>query len=101
MAASLGLPILVIQGDRDQQVSADDFAGWQRALGGRPNAVVKSYPGLNHFLMQVSESPSPREALLPGHVAVEVVQEIADWVLADGKSGAGAGTATGTHKSRR
>ncbi len=73
-------PILVLHGDRDYQVTLQDFAGWQRALGGKPNGTLKRYRQLNHLFMTGAGPSSPTEYQRPGHVAVEVIQDIASWI---------------------
>ncbi|MBK9062432.1 MAG: hypothetical protein IPL89_04450 [Acidobacteria bacterium] len=39
----LGIPVLVLQGGRDYQVSMKDFAGWQRALKDVSRTAFRSY----------------------------------------------------------
>ncbi|HEY6273571.1 MAG TPA: alpha/beta fold hydrolase, partial [Terriglobales bacterium] len=51
MAATLHIPILVLQGDRDYQVRMADFDGWKKSLGNQPTASFKTYPALNHLFM--------------------------------------------------
>ncbi len=43
VAAKLKVPILVLQGERDYQVTMTDFAGWKQALGARKTVTLKSY----------------------------------------------------------
>lgn len=80
MAATLHIPILVLQGERDYQVRMADFDGWKKALGNRPSATFKSYPALNHLFMPGSGPGSGAEYMHPNHVPEEVVQDIAGWV---------------------
>jgi fermentation-respiration switch protein FrsA (DUF1100 family) len=84
VAASLRIPILVLQGERDYQVRMTDFDGWKKALGGRANATLKSYPSLNHLFITGNGPGAPAEYAQPGHVSDEVLQDIADWILARG-----------------
>jgi hypothetical protein len=79
-ARSFGRPIFVLQGERDYQVSMKDFAGWKRILAGRPDVTFKSYPKLNHFFVAGEGRGDPEEYKSPGHVAVEVVEDIAAFV---------------------
>lgn len=44
-----GKPILVLQGERDKQVSMDDFQLWKDKLKDHPAAEFISYPALNHL----------------------------------------------------
>lgn len=80
VAKSLGRPMLILQGERDYQVTMADFALWKKALGDRPNVMVKSYPALNHLFV-AGEGPSlPIEYLKPGHVDAGVIADIAQWI---------------------
>jgi alpha-beta hydrolase superfamily lysophospholipase len=80
VAVGLAEPMLILQGERDFQVTMDDFAGWEMALGGEADVVLKSYPGLNHLFMDGTGPSTPTEYELPGNVAEEAVQDIADWI---------------------
>ncbi len=75
--ASLEIPMLVLQGERDYQVTMTDFALWQKALAGHANATLKSYPGLNHFFMMGTGPASPADYAKAGHVERAVVDDIA------------------------
>lgn len=75
-------PMLVLQGERDYQVTMRDFAGWKKALGSRSNTTLRSYPALNHHFMPGTGKSTPAEYEQPGHVPVEVVDELAKWLLA-------------------
>ncbi|HKW88864.1 MAG TPA: alpha/beta fold hydrolase [Candidatus Acidoferrales bacterium] len=80
VAASMKIPILVIQGSRDYQVTTTDYAGWQKALAGHANATLKLFPDINHLMIAGSGASSPEEYMRPGqHVAAEVVNAIASW----------------------
>ena len=79
-ARPLKQPLLVLQGERDYQVTMDDFAVWQRALAGRPDATLRSYPGLNHLFMTGEGPANPGEYSKPGHVDEAVIKDIATWL---------------------
>jgi hypothetical protein len=83
LVADEARPLLVLHGGRDYQVTDADFAGWQRALGGRQNATLKRYPALNHLFIAGTGKSAPTEYAAPGNVAVEVVDDIAAWLLAN------------------
>jgi len=44
VAATLGMPILVLQGERDYQVTMGDYAGWRAALAGKPQVTFLPIP---------------------------------------------------------
>jgi len=79
MAATLHIPIQVLQGNRDFQVPMTDFDGWRKFLA-NPTNSLKVYPSLNHLFMPGSGSPSETEYFQPNHVPEEVIREIARFV---------------------
>lgn len=79
-AATLTIPILVLQGERDYQVTLDDLKGWRKALDGRPNVTIKTYPALNHLFMAGEGKSTPAEYERAGHVADVVLDDIARWI---------------------
>ena len=54
VAAKLKLPIFVLQGERDYQVTMEDFGLWRSGLLRCKNAYFKSYPKLNHLLQEAA-----------------------------------------------
>ena len=79
-AARLKLPMLVLQGARDYQVTMEELAAWRRAIGSRGNVTVKSYPSLNHLFIAGAGPSAPAEYLQAGHVDEAVVADIAAWI---------------------
>jgi uncharacterized protein len=73
-------PFLVLHAARDYQVTAEDLGGWRQALAADPRASFREYPALNHLFMVGSGPSTPSEYQRPGHVAAEVVSDVADWV---------------------
>jgi dienelactone hydrolase len=79
-AAALDIPILVLQGGRDYQVTLADFANWKKALAGRPRACLKLHDELDH-LMRSGEGPSsPDDYAVPRRVAPVIIEDIAGFV---------------------
>ena len=79
-AKKLSLPMLVLQGERDYQVTQTDFSAWQKAMKGRKNVTLKLYPKLNHLFSQGEGKPSPDEYMQPGYVDSSVVADIVQFV---------------------
>ena len=73
-------PVLVLQGDRDYQVTHLDFELWQQALRADPAARFVPCPGLNHLFMAGTGPASPSDYQRPGHVAESVVRAVAEFV---------------------
>jgi alpha-beta hydrolase superfamily lysophospholipase len=80
-AKSITEPVLILHGDRDYQVTAKDFANWRNSLSDRANVELKSYPNLNHLMIEGSGPSQPEEYAIPGHVAAEVINDIAQWII--------------------
>lgn len=81
-ALSLDRRSLILQGERDYQVTMKDFEGWKRKLGSKKQVTLKTYPSLNHLFVSGSGKPTPAEYALPGHVDEPVVRDIAAWIAA-------------------
>jgi pimeloyl-ACP methyl ester carboxylesterase len=81
-AAKLSQRILVLQGERDYQVTVADFEKWKAALASRPNAEFHLYPALNHLFLPGTGKSVPAEYQVPGHVPAEVIRDIAAWIKA-------------------
>lgn len=80
-AAKRKLPMLILHGGRDYQVTEKDFERWNKALGKKKNVTLKVYPELNHLFMVGSGGPpSPQEYAVPGHVDPRVIDDIAIFV---------------------
>ena len=80
VAAKLKMPMLILQGERDYQVTMADLQGWRDALGSRTDVTIKSYPTLNHLFMAGEGKATPAEYERPGHVADFVLDDIAAWI---------------------
>ena len=79
-AESLHVPLLILQGKRDYQVTMTDFARWNETFFGNTSVTLKTYPTLNHLFITGTGVPTNIEYSVEGHVAEEVVVDIATWV---------------------
>ena len=81
LAATLGKPMLILQGARDYQVTVeDDLARWKAALDGRAGVTIRVYPDLNHLFAPGSGPSSPAEYEPAQHVDPRVIEDIAAWL---------------------
>jgi uncharacterized protein len=81
-AARLGIPLLVLQGERDFQVTMQDFGLWKTGLAGSQQASFHSYPALNHLFIAGEGPGLPTEYRKAGNVAPAVIDDIAQFVSA-------------------
>ena len=72
--------MLIVQGERDYQVTMADFEAWKKALASRRNVTFRSYPKLNHLFMEGEGKAKPAEYDKAGHVARELVDDLAAWI---------------------
>jgi dienelactone hydrolase len=80
VAETLPMPILILQGGRDYQVTAKDLDRWKTALQGAPYAKFQTFPKASHLFV-LGEGPSlPAEYQETANVAGEVVDAIAKWL---------------------
>ena len=80
VATRVKAPMLIMQGGRDYQVIPAEFERWKGALGARRDVTFRSYPLLNHLFIAGSGPSVPAEYKVPGHVAEEVIVDIANWI---------------------
>ena len=80
VAAKLKLPILILQGERDYQVTMEDFGLWRFGLFRNANVQYKSYPKLNHLLQEGSGKSTPFEYNHASPVPAYIIGDIADFV---------------------
>jgi hypothetical protein len=86
-ARKLKIPILILQGGRDYQVTPSNYEAWATAIGRRSNVTMKIYPDLNHLFMSGTGRSAPTEYEQPGHVSESVIDTIAIWALPSEKPG--------------
>jgi dienelactone hydrolase len=79
-AAKIKQPILILQGERDYQVSMTDFGVWKQAMANRKDVELTSYPKLNHLFVEGEGKSRPEEYAREGHVASYVIDDIAAWI---------------------
>ena len=82
VAAGLDIPMFFSQGGRDYQVPPDQLGPWEKALAGHPNVTFKTYPAMDHLLLDGSGPPTPAEYGVPGHVDPTLVADLVAWVKA-------------------
>lgn len=79
-AKKITKPMLFLQGERDYQVTMEDFKIWKTHLGGRENVKMISYPDLNHLFIEGKGKSVPAEYSKPGNVAINVIRDISNWI---------------------
>lgn len=76
-------PLLILQGERDYQVTMTDFEKWQETYTDNDRVTLKSYPALNHQFMSqgdLSRLSIPADYEIADFVSAEVIQDIANWI---------------------
>ncbi len=79
-ALRVSAPVLILQGERDYQVTMEDFGLWKKGLEGRTNTAFKSYPKLNHLFLEGEGKSLPAEYGKPGRIPDYVFDDIAAFV---------------------
>jgi dienelactone hydrolase len=78
IARTLKMPMLILQGERDYQVTMEDFKGWETLKGTR--VTLKSYPALNHLFQPGQGKSKPSEYYLIAPFSPIVLDDIAAWI---------------------
>ncbi len=81
IAQTLDIPMLILQGERDYQVTPDEFKKWREGLGDK--AQYRLYEGLNHLFIYGEGKASPEEYKVAGHVDQQVIDDIAAFIKAE------------------
>jgi pimeloyl-ACP methyl ester carboxylesterase len=80
-ARSIPQPLLLLQGDRDYQVTvASDLDVWRRGLAGRKGVTITRFPQADHLFLDGAGPPTPLEYQKPGHVDPKLIPTIASWI---------------------
>ena len=80
-AQQLNIPMLLLQGERDYQVTMKDFRIWQKKLRKKWKATLISLPSLNHLFIAGEGPSSPQEYMKKGKVSEQVADFIAKFIL--------------------
>ena len=84
LAVKVKAPFLILQGERDYQVTMKDFELWRAGLKGRSNVTSKSYPKLNHLFLEGEGKSLPAEYSKPGRIPAYVLDDIAAFIKGAG-----------------
>jgi dienelactone hydrolase len=77
-AKSLSTSMLILQGEKDYQVTMKDFALWKSGLASKKNVTFISYSGFSHLFMPGEGKPT--DYMKAGHVSENVINDIAQWI---------------------
>ena len=78
-ARKLKMPILVLQGERDYNVTMASFRDWQKLAGGK-TVALKSYPKLDHLFLEGEGHSTDAQYAVPRNIPKYVIDEIAAFV---------------------
>lgn len=79
-AKQIKVPVLVLQGERDYQVTMKDFNLWKNAISSKGSKFI-TYPKLNHLFISGEGVPNPEEYLVKGTVDKTVIKDVASFIL--------------------
>ena len=79
-AEEIKQPVLLLQGEEDYQVTMEDFAMWEEALGGQENWKMISYPGLTHCFTPGQKTEGAAVYARPETMDAQVIEDIAEFI---------------------
>ncbi|MDQ1611065.1 MAG: uncharacterized protein QOG00_996 [Pyrinomonadaceae bacterium] len=79
-ARTLKRPMLILQGERDYNVTLDDFRNWQTTLAAQKEVELKTYPKLDHLFYEGEGAASGADYDRPRNIPRYVIDDIAAWI---------------------
>lgn len=79
-AKAINVPILVIQGIRDYQVTPENFKLWKKYFAGKKNVFFKSYNALNHIFQPGTVPSTPEDYQIKAKVDEALIADIASFI---------------------
>jgi len=80
-AENLSIPMLILQGQRDYQVTVkEDFVRWNESFAKDVNVTLRTYETLNHLFISGTGVPNNTEYLQAGNVEEQVISDIVTWI---------------------
>jgi hypothetical protein len=80
LARTLKRPLLILQGERDYNVTLDDFRNWQTTLAAHKEVEFKTYPKLDHLFYEGAGAASGADYDRPRNIPKYVIDNIAAWL---------------------
>jgi len=77
---SVKIPILILQGERDYQVTMEDYKLWKTTTNGQKNVTFISFPKLNHLFLEGEGLSYPSEYQIESNVPPYVTDAIVNWI---------------------
>lgn len=85
LAKKIKSKIMIMQGERDYQVSIKDYNIWKSELADMKNVEFKLYPKLNHLFMEGDGKSKPEEYFLKGHIPEYVIDDLVNFIKGNDK----------------
>ncbi|MFH1101402.1 MAG: DUF3887 domain-containing protein [Methanobacteriota archaeon] len=79
-AENITIPMLIMQGLRDYQVTQADYTRWNTTFSQNPRVTLHTHPLLNHLFIEGTGVPTNTEYLTAGHVNQTVITDIITWI---------------------
>jgi dienelactone hydrolase len=79
LAGKLKMPLLVLQGERDYNVTMEDFRDWQK-LSGAKGVAFKSYAKLDHHFEEGEGKARDADYAVPRNIPKYVIDDIAAFI---------------------
>ncbi|MBA3663749.1 MAG: alpha/beta hydrolase [Bacteroidetes bacterium] len=81
-AKKLTLPVYLLQGGRDYNVTKTDYDLWTNAMTGKPNFKSYWYEDLDHMFFEGLGKGKPEDAVKPNHVSKKITDKLVEIVTA-------------------
>lgn len=80
LSKELTVPVLIMQGGSDFQVTKADYTAWQNAFKGNKNVTFKWYDKLNHIFMVTNGKKDVTEYQIKGELDTAFLKDLNNWI---------------------
>lgn len=80
VAAQIPHPLMLVQGERDYQVTMVDYALWCSGLMFRQGVIYKTYPLLNHLMREGEGASGPMEYAVAKPLPKQLVDDLVQFI---------------------
>ena len=77
----LHMPVILLQGERDYQVTMESMEEFKEQMEGKKNIEYRSYPKLNHLFLEGEGKSYPSEYQKKGNIPATFLSDISLWIL--------------------
>lgn len=80
LTTRLKMPLLIMQGAKDYQVTTKEFELWKKTLSGNDKVSFKLFDNLNHLFVHTEGKSKPKDYEAEGNVDTNAIDTLIKWI---------------------